>query len=180
MVHIPDKFRNCTNYLIKKYIKLAKSLHIIIYRYNSDYSYFKKPRLFMKTPPLVSPFTIIFLFVFLLFHISCFSQSEEKNYPVVEGQVLLSTNGHAAFLNLGGVNLKFIFKKFNLGINMGPSIKFENESSKLNAVPVLGIGPQIYLFKNKKLIVSFLAYYLNSKKIWTQSAGIGYILTGSK
>jgi hypothetical protein len=63
---------------------------------------------------------------------------------------------------------------------MGPALKFEEENAELTVVPVLGVGPQIYFLKNKRLMLSFFAYYIGSRKIWSQTAGIGYVLTKPK
>ncbi len=105
---------------------------------------------------------------------------EKKFDTQIEGQISLTTNGKAAFLSMGGVSLKLIFKKFNVGITMGPALKFEEENAELTVVPVLGVGPQIYFLKNKRLMLSFFAYYIGSRRIWTQTAGIGYVLTKPK
>ena len=107
----------------------------------------------------------------------CRAQSENKFEPAVEGQISISTNGKAGFLSIGGATVKFIFKKFNIGIGMAPALKFEEEFSEITTVPVLVAGPQIYFLKNKRCILNFPAYYSGSKKIWAWSAGVGYVLT---
>ena len=125
-------------------------------------------------------FLVEYVFFFLVLINVCKAQPENKFVPGVEGQLAVTTNGKAVFMSIGGVSLKFIFKKFTVGINMGPALKFESENSKITTVPVLGVGPQIYFLKDKRFFLNFPAYYIGSKKIWTQSAGIGYVLTKPK
>jgi hypothetical protein len=125
-------------------------------------------------------FTIAFLFFLTIVGFTgtqCKAQSESKFDTRVEGQLSVTTNGKLTFLSIGGVSLKLVCKKFTFGVMMGPSLKFQNEASKITIVPVLGVGPQLYFLKNKRFFLSFPAYYIATKKIWTQSAGIGYVLS---
>lgn len=43
----------------------------------------------------------------------------------IEGQIVLTTNNRAIFVNFGGPSLKFNFSKIAFAINMMPSLKFE-------------------------------------------------------
>ena len=130
---------------------------------------------------MIKGFTICCIFT-LCFSMHVFSQSPETNsFGGIEGQLSAGTNGKAVFASIGGATLKFIFKKFNVGVSMGPALKFEQLiGSKVDVVPVVGIGPQIYFLKNKRLCINFNTYYLTAKKEWTLSAGLGYVFTKSK
>jgi len=110
-----------------------------------------------------------------------FAQAEQHTtYLNVEGQIALTTNAKALFVNLGGPNLRFNFPKFSIGFTMFPTIKFDNTASKLHATPLLGVGPQFCFLKDKRFILEFPCYYTASKNTWTVSAGFGYVLTKPK
>lgn len=93
----------------------------------------------------------------------------------VEGQVALTTNGRGVFLNFGGPGVKFF--QGLLGINLMPTLRFQREEPKSFVTPLLGFGPQLFLLKEKKMILSIPFYYNASNNKWTMSAGLGYILT---
>jgi hypothetical protein len=116
---------------------------------------------------------IVFLFIIL----SLFAKAQSGYDGYLEGQIAVTTNGKAAFINIGGASIKCKLKKFNVSIMMGPSIKFEKEKTVVTTIPVLGVGPQFYFLKNKRFIVSIPSYYISTKKIWTTSIGVGYLLT---
>ena len=95
-------------------------------------------------------FKIFFIIVLLNGFVS-FSQTESK--PSVlsfEGQVAVTTDGKAIFVNVGGPAIKLGFSKIAFAINMFPSLKIEVENRKTPVFPLLGVGPQIYFLKNKK------------------------------
>lgn len=98
----------------------------------------------------------------------------------IEGQIALTTNGKAIWYNMGGPSLKFSFKKLVFSISMFPSLKFEKDATHPVVMPILGIGPQIYFFKNKRFILTFPYYYIASRNIWELTGGIGYVLTSAK
>jgi hypothetical protein len=98
----------------------------------------------------------------------------------LEGQIALTTNIDALFINLGGPTLRINFAKFSIGGSFLPSLKIENKASKLLATPVLGIGPQVCFLKDKRFILEFPCYYIASKAEWTLSMGVGYVLTKPK
>ena len=50
-------------------------------------------------------------------------------------------------------------------------------TKQLNALPVLGIGPQVFI---KRFILSFPFCYNGDKKVWVATAGIGYKIQYSK
>jgi hypothetical protein len=62
---------------------------------------------------------------------------------------------------------------------MMPSLRFEENSGHSFVTPMLGTGPQIYLFR-KKLMISCPAYYSATTQQWTYSVGLGYVLTNHK
>ena len=110
-----------------------------------------------------------------------FAQIEQqKSHLSIDGQIALTTNAKALFVNLGGPTLRFNFPKFSIGFTMFPTIKFENTSSKFHATPFLGVGPQLCFLKDKRFILEMPCYYTASKNSWTVSAGIGYVLTKPK
>jgi hypothetical protein len=110
------------------------------------------------------------------------AQQEDKTASLnIEGQIAVTTNGKAGFLNIGGPAIKFSFTKFTFSLNMLPSLKYELNNPKPAITPILGAGPQLYLLK-KRLVLSFPCYY-NTIKVpykWTITAGIGYVLTKPK
>ena len=92
------------------------------------------------------------------------AQQEEKFTPSVEGQVSLSANDNALFAGIGGVTLKFIFKKFSLALCMAPALKIEKPDDEIIASPLLCVGPQVYFLKHKRLILNFPFSYKAAKK----------------
>jgi hypothetical protein len=109
-----------------------------------------------------------------------FAQIEKQTANLnIEGQIMLSANAHALFLNLGGPALRLNFSKTSVGIDLYPSFKFENSASKLVISPLLGVGPQICFLKGKRFIIAIPCYYYSTKNFWIASLGFGYILTTS-
>ena len=95
----------------------------------------------------------------------------------MEGQVAVTSDGRGVFTNFGGPGLKFHFNPFTLSFQMMPSLRFQNEVGRPLVTPMLGVGPQLYLLKNKRLVLSFPSYYTASDHTWTFTAGLGYVLT---
>ena len=123
---------------------------------------------------------VLTLSALILFGSRLSAQTEKKPDFKIEGQIVVATNGKAGFFTLGGPSLKFSFAKFAFGINMIPSLKFEDDKPKPMVIPILGFGPQFYFFKDKRFVLSFPCYYYSSKNTWTISAGAGYVLTKPK
>jgi hypothetical protein len=112
---------------------------------------------------------------------SIFAQTEKQTTNLtIEGQIAMTTNAKALFVNLGGPALRFNFAKFSLGATMFPTIKFENKASKILVTPCLGVGPQLCFLKGKRFILEFPCYYTASNNKWSVSAGFGYVLTKPK
>jgi len=118
------------------------------------------------------------LFIALVFN-NVLAQEEKKFEWNMEGQIVVTTNGKAVFTNFGGPGLRFNFKHFSIGYNMMPSLRFEENSGHSLVTPMLGTGPQIYLFR-KKMVISAPAYYNAVTHEWTYSVGLGYVLTNGK
>jgi hypothetical protein len=125
---------------------------------------------------------ITFLIVLLI--VACagiFAQTvQPTNHMNIEGQIAMTTNANAFFVNLGGPVIKFNFQKLSIGGTFFPSLKFENKDSKLLVTACLGAGPQLCFLKDKRLILEFPCYYTAAKNNWTVSAGFGYVLTKPK
>ena len=98
----------------------------------------------------------------------------------MEGQLVAVTDGKGIFLNAGGPGLKFHFRYFAVSLNMMPSLRFEKEDHKPLVTPMLGCGPQLYFLKERRLVFSFPCYYNQSSRVWTYTAGIGYVFSGKK
>jgi hypothetical protein len=96
----------------------------------------------------------------------------------IEGQIVAATDGKGMYINAGGPGLKFIRPKVAFSVNMMPSLRFQHETGKPLVTPILGCGPQVYLLKNKRFVVSFPCYYNATSRVWTFNAGLGYVLTG--
>ena len=111
-----------------------------------------------------------------------FSQSGSKPRTAfnLEGQVAATSNGKAVWYNMGGPSVKFNFSKIGFGIGMFPSLKFEDDGPRPIVVPILGVGPQIYFLKDKRMILSFPCYYIATRNSWEITGGIGYVLTKPK
>ena len=86
------------------------------------------------------------------------------------------------YLNFGGPNINFNFRKFGLTYGMFPSLRFfysvvndANNSyrTKTIATPTLGTGLTFYY---NKLAVVLPMYYLPANTIWVISGGPGYKL----
>lgn len=99
---------------------------------------------------------------------------------VIEGQVALTTNGKGVYLNLGGPGVRFTFANFALGFNLMPTLRFQKEEPKSFVTPLLGFGPQLYLPKSKRLVLSLPLYYNTTKNRWLLTAGLGYLFTKPK
>ncbi len=124
---------------------------------------------------------IITLAVLMIKSTASFAQTEIQPATLnIEGQIAVTTNSKAIFVNFGGPALKFNFKKIAFAINMLPSLKFEEVPSKPIVTPLLGVGPQIYFLKDKRFILSFPCYYYVLKNTWEVSCGIGYVLSKPK
>ena len=125
-------------------------------------------------------FKIFFIIVLLNGFVS-FSQTESTPSVLsLEGQVAVTTDDKAIFVNVGGPAIKLGFSKIAFAINMFPSLKIEVENRKTPVFPLLGVGPQIYFLKNKKFVVSFPIYYNAAKNTWLPTAGLGYVFTKPK
>ena len=122
---------------------------------------------------------IIVLYFMILSGFS-FSQEEAKASLNVEGQIGVTIDGTGVFANMGGPNIKFNFSKFSLAFNMMPSLRFQEDKVKSFVTPMLGVGPQIYLLKDKRVVLSFPSYYNTNTNKWTFTAGVGYVLTKKK
>jgi hypothetical protein len=122
------------------------------------------------------------LLSYLLILISYCSYNQEKNGISIglEGQLAFATDGRGIFTNFGGPGIKLKTKAFNLSFLMMPSLRFQNDDPKPFVIPVLGVGPQFNVLKNKRLILTFPAYYYVLEKRWTLAAGLGYVLTKPK
>ncbi len=116
----------------------------------------------------------------ILFNCPIFGQNEQRTQLNIEGQAAITTDGKGVFFNMGGPSLKFNFSKFNVAINMMPSLRFQEDKVKSFVTPMLGFGPQIYFLKDKRFLVSFPAYYNTGNNQWTFTAGLGYVLTKKK
>jgi hypothetical protein len=123
---------------------------------------------------------IFLIITFLLVNRNTFSQEEAKTSLNIEGQVAISTDGKGVFVNMGGPNIKFSFSKFNVALNMFPSLRFQEDKVKSFVTPMLGFGPQIYFLKDKRVLLAFPTYYNTTTNKWTFTAGIGYVLTKKK
>lgn len=126
-------------------------------------------------------FTILFA---LLFGVKSYSQSEIKAADrfqwSFEGQFVAATDGRGMYTNFGGPGVKWNFKHFSIGFNMMPSLRFENQPNTPLITPILGTGPQLYLLKNRRLIISAPMYYIANRQMWTFNGGIGYVITTKK
>lgn len=124
----------------------------------------------------------ILCFIFFLFFLKnqCNSQSNKSLEWSFEGQIALVTNGKGCFVNFGGPGLKFKSSILDVKIGMMPSLRFQKENPKPFVTPLLGFGPQFYLTKSKKLLLSFPIYYYMSTYRWEFTGGIGYVITSNK
>lgn len=124
------------------------------------------------------------LILALLFGLNTYSQTESKSEDrfqwSFEGQFVAATDGRGMYTNFGGPGLKWNFKYFSIGFNMMPSLRFENQPKTPLVTPILGTGPQLYLLKNRRLIISVPMYYIASRQMWTFTGGIGYVITTKK
>jgi hypothetical protein len=98
----------------------------------------------------------------------------------VEGQVAVTTNGEAVYLNFGGPCMKYSFKKIAFSLGMMPSLRFEQDKPRPYITPSLGAGLQVFFLNNRRVILSFPCYYISTKNKWTVTAGLGYLLTRPK
>ncbi len=104
----------------------------------------------------------------------------KKTSFTVEGQVAVTTNGKAIYLNFGGPCMKYSFKKIAFSIGMMPSLRFEEDKPRPYITPMLGAGLQVYFLKDRRFIASFPCYYISTKTAWRVTAGLGYLLTRPK
>ncbi len=123
---------------------------------------------------------IYLLTICLITNYFSFAQEEQKASFNIEGQLAVTTDGTGVFANMGGPNIKFNFSKFSLALNMMPSLRFQEDKVKSFVTPMLGVGPQIYLLKDKRVVLSFPSYYNTNTNKWTFTAGVGYVLTKKK
>jgi hypothetical protein len=124
---------------------------------------------------------VIAIFIFLWNH--SFAQpgnDSKKPSFTVEGQVAVTTNGEAIYLNFGGPCMKYSFKKIAFSLGMIPSLRFEQDKPRPYITPMLGAGLQVYFFKDRRFIASFPCYYISTKTSWRVTAGFGYLLTRPK
>jgi hypothetical protein len=125
-------------------------------------------------------FKLIYCLFFLL-AVSAHSQEEPKPASLnIEGQIAVTTNGKAAFINVGGPAIKFSFKHFAFAVNFMPSMRVEEHNKTITFTPLLGTGLQFYFLKHKRFIISLPCYYYAAKNTWVGTAGIGYVLTKPK
>jgi len=116
-----------------------------------------------------------------LFAVLAHSQEEPKQASLnIDGQIAVTTNGKAAFINVGGPAIKFSFKHFAVAVNFMPSMRIEEHNKTIALTPLLGAGLQFYFLKHKRFIISLPCYYYAAKNSWVGTAGIGYILTKPK
>lgn len=134
---------------------------------------------------------LIIITLLCLINLNIFAQDDSKNKISksfsIDGAVCLTTDGKAGYFNMGGAQIKFdLSHKVVFAITLLPSIgisklettdSYNNKTTRLNAIPFLGIGPQIFV---KKWIFSFPFYYKNSSQVWVATAGIGYKIQFSK
>ena len=94
---------------------------------------------------------------------------QQTNHLNIEGQIAMTTNAKALFVNLGGPALRFNFQKFSVGVTLFPTLKLENKASKLLATTSLGIGPQLCFLKDKRFILEFPCskkYLVGLSRVW--------------
>ena len=134
---------------------------------------------------------LLFIGALSILSFNSFAQDDSKSKInktfSIDGSVCITTDGKAAYYNMGGAQIKFDFNhKIALTLTLLPSLgvrpvtttdSYGKKSTTINAVPVLGMGPQIFI---KRLILSFPFYYRADKKIWVATAGIGYRIQYSK
>ena len=124
------------------------------------------------------------------------SQTKIKKTFSIEGAACVTTPDlKAYYYNMGGAQIKFDFNhKVIIALTFLPALgissvtktkiitdSYGNISTKTtkewNALPVLGIGPQLFI---KRFILSFPFCYNSNKKVWVATAGIGYKIQYSK
>ena len=114
------------------------------------------------------------------------SQSKIRNSFTIDGAFCITTEGKAAYINMGGAQVKFDFNhKVALAMTLLPSLGIKtieksdgySTTTSFNAVPFLGIGPQVFV---NKWIFSFPFYYKTADQVWVATAGIGYKIQYSK
>ncbi len=124
---------------------------------------------------------ILIVLFLLIINVSVSSQEESKSASLnIEGQIAITTNGKAAFVNFGGPALKFNFNRIAFALNFMPSLKVEEQNSTITLAPILGTGVQFYFLKNKRFILSFPMYYYANKNSWIATAGVGYVISKPK
>lgn len=92
----------------------------------------------------------------------------------IEGQIGVSTNGQAIFLNFGGPNIRFQYKKVAWGVGMYPSLRFWEDKPRTFITPSLGFGAYL---QYKKIGLIAPMYYNGAKNEWIPSVGLSYKLS---
>lgn len=132
-----------------------------------------------------------FIVVIILCALHCFAQDDSqtkiKKTFSIDGAVCVTTDGKAAYYNMGGAQIKFdLNHKVAFTFTFLPALGIRQETTwdsygkpkkEMKAVPLLGIGPQIFI---RKLILSFPFCYNATNGTWVSTAGIGYRIQYSK
>ena len=115
-----------------------------------------------------------------------FAQEAKKETSIVTmktvGSLAVSyhTGSESVFLNFGGPQIRFDYKKLGISYGMFPSLRFFNGDiddntnsyrTKSIATPILGTGLSLYY---KKVAFVFPMYYLPANNVWLVSMGLGY------
>lgn len=129
---------------------------------------------------IIPRISILVMLIYLLLVMKVLSQENTKIEWGFEGQIATTTDSKGVFVNFGGPGIKLKTKFVNVSFNMMPSLRFQEDATKPFVTPILGVGPQLYFLKKKKLILSFPAYYFSNAQKWVFTAGIGYVITTSK
>lgn len=132
-----------------------------------------------RDPNLMKLVFTLSAFIFL----NSFSIKAQQTAEVkfnLEGQLAATTDGRGIFINVGGPAVKFNFKKVAFSLQMMPSLRFHKEIGRPLVTPMLGCGPQIYFLRQRRLILSFPAYYYSSSHVWHFTAGLGYVINFKK
>ncbi len=128
-------------------------------------------------------FLLSFIFLFTASHLAC-GQNTPAELPAIEtkkvtadwridGQIGVSTNGQAIFLNFGGPNIRFQYKKVAWGLSLYPSLRFLEDAPRTFILPTLGFGAYL---QYKKIGLILPIYYNGVKNEWIPSAGLSYKL----
>lgn len=103
--------------------------------------------------------------------------TETKPAPVswkIDGQIGIATNGNAFFLNFGGPNVRFQYKKVAFGLGAYPSLRVWEDKPRTLLSPSLGFGGYLQ-YKKVGLLIPF--YYNPAKNEWIPTTGLSYKLS---